>query len=174
MLEVLLYDDWSFISRVILISLLSIPFLLIVKQLGKASVAKMNIVNAISGTIYGIVLARMFITPDISIAATVLLLLALTLLLFVGVKFKRHPVPLQSLAKADPSFLYLEGEFNELLLNQNQLKKEDLRRAMYLQGLESFEQVQAILLDPDGSISVVKKDATQASVLSNKVQRKNR
>lgn len=43
-------------------------------------------------------------------------------------------------------------------MKQNRLRIEDLRAKVRQQGISSFEKVEAIVLEGDGSLSIVKKE----------------
>lgn len=43
-------------------------------------------------------------------------------------------------------------------MNKNRLRKQDLRGKVRQQGMSSFENVEAIVLEGDGSVSIIKKE----------------
>ncbi|MBT2571153.1 YetF domain-containing protein [Planococcus sp. ISL-110] len=157
--------EWA---RVIIQALIAFPFLCLLKKLGKNSLSQINVVDIILSIVYGIVLSSIFLIPSISFGLSLLMLGLLTLLLLISAKFDRKSSSFRDMIKADSSFVYVQGEFNEILMKWNQLKVEDLRKAVHARGLDSLEQAEAILLEADGSLFVLKKrdsnkEATQKS-----------
>ncbi|WP_117160975.1 YetF domain-containing protein [Paraliobacillus sp. X-1268] len=59
--------------------------------------------------------------------------------------------------KAKPIYLYSQGEFNQEALRQERLKFEDVSSAVRKQGLVSFQQLDALILEGDGTITAVMK-----------------
>ncbi|WP_117160960.1 YetF domain-containing protein [Paraliobacillus sp. X-1268] len=56
-------------------------------------------------------------------------------------------------SKAKPVYLYSQGEFNQETLRQERLKFEDISSAVRKQGLVSFQQLDALILEGDGTIT---------------------
>ncbi|MFD1032657.1 YetF domain-containing protein [Metaplanococcus flavidus] len=67
-----------------------------------------------------------------------------------------------------PVYLYYQGEFNEEVIRQQRFQPADLRMAVRKQGFVSFHQIDALILEGDGTISAVKKgDDTSPQSVSN-------
>ncbi|MBU9672716.1 DUF421 domain-containing protein [Planococcus sp. CP5-4] len=47
-------------------------------------------------------------------------------------------------------------------MHKHRIRKDDLRGKVRQQGLSSFEQVEVIVLEGDGSLSIIKKQDTQS------------
>ncbi|AIY04547.1 hypothetical protein Plano_0582 [Planococcus sp. PAMC 21323] len=163
MLDTLLFDGWKSIFRVAVMCLLAYPFLILLLRLfGKRSLTKVNIFDFIITVTYGATLSSIITSEKVSFADGVVVFVMLTLLQFIVTKLAVKSKSFSDFIKATPTFLYYEDEFNEKLLLKEHLRKEDLRAKVRQEGLSSFEKVEAIVLEGDGSVSVIKKEDVQS------------
>lgn len=158
MVDMILYDGWKSILRVAIMCLLTYPFLVILLRFfGKRTLTNVNIFDFIITVTYGATLASIITNDKITFADGVVLLVMLTLLQYLVTKLAVNSKRFSDYIKASPAFLYYEGRFNEELMLKERLRKEDLRSQVRQQGLSSFENVEAIVLEGDGSLSIIKK-----------------
>lgn len=107
---------------------------------------------------YGNTLATILVTKSISYLDGALVILMLALLQFIISKMQTRFESFRKLTKAKPVFLYYQGEFNTDAIKQHRFKQADLKMAVRKQGYVSFQQIDALILEGDGSISAIKKD----------------
>ncbi len=60
------------------------------------------------------------------------------------------------LVKSDPALLLYRGEFLDGALRRERVTKDEVRAAARSQGVASLAEVEAIVLETDGSITVVR------------------
>ncbi len=158
MLDTVLFDGWKSVLRVVIMCLLAYPFLIVLLRLfGKRSITKVNIFDFIITVTYGATLSSIITSDKVSFADGAAVLFMLTLLQYIVTKLAVKSSKFSNFIKATPTFLYHKDKFNEELLLKQRLRKEDLRGKLRQEGLSSFEKVEAIVLEGDGSISVIKK-----------------
>ncbi|WP_088007269.1 DUF421 domain-containing protein [Indiicoccus explosivorum] len=159
MLETMLYDGWKDLVRAFLITLLAYPLLiLLLRTFGKRTLTKANMFDFIVTVTYGATLASILTSSHVSLAEGAVILLMLTVLQYAASKGMMNSRRIENVLKADPSFLYREGEFYDEELQRQRLRVDDLKAKVRQQGMSSLDNVQAIVLEGDGSISVIKKD----------------
>jgi uncharacterized membrane protein YcaP (DUF421 family) len=67
----------------------------------------------------------------------------------------------------EPSLLLFRGQFLQGALRRTRLTEEEVRAAVRLQGLPAIEEVEAVVLETDGSLSVIGRgDGRQSSSLA--------
>lgn len=138
---------------------LAYPFLiLLLRMSGKRSITNVNIFDFIITVTYGATLSSVITSDKVSFADGVAVLSMLTLLQYIVSKTAARSRRFSDFIKASPVFLYYEGNFNEKQMNKNRLRKQDLRGKVRQQGMSSFENVEAIVLEGDGSVSIIKKE----------------
>ncbi|WP_077590433.1 YetF domain-containing protein [Planococcus lenghuensis] len=82
----------------------------------------------------------------------------LTLLQFIVAKLTTNFNAIADLIKASPAFLYADGRFNEKQMQKQQIRIEDLYAKVRKHGMSSLDEVEAIVLKGNGSLSIVKKE----------------
>ncbi|MBP3952260.1 DUF421 domain-containing protein [Bacillus suaedae] len=158
MFDSFLFDSSKDLLWIFLMSLLIYPSLVfILRVFGKRTLTNVNMFDFIITVAYGNVLSSIIITKSISYADGVLVLFMLTALQMILSKLQVKFAFFANLIKAKPVFLYYQGEFNEEIIKREKFRKEDLRQALRKNGMTSFEQAEALILEGDGTISAMEK-----------------
>lgn len=163
MLDTILFDGWKSVLRIAIMSMLAYPFLIILLRIfGKRSLSNVNIFDFVITVTYGATLGSIITSDKMSFADGVVVLFMLTLLQYIVSKLSVNSKGFADLIKANPSFIYYEGKFYEKSMYKHRIRKDDLRGKVRQQGLSSFEQVEAIVLEGDGSLSIIQKQDNQS------------
>lgn len=163
MFETLLFDNWKSLFRIFAMSLLVYPFLIIIlRASGKRSLTKVNIFDFIITVTYGAAFASILLTKSLTVADGFLVLTILTLFQYVFSKLEVRFDFFAKLTKSKPVFLYVDKEFKQDALKKNRLRKADLNGSVRKEGLASYDQVEAIVLEGDGTVAVIQKSANGA------------
>lgn len=159
MLDTLLFDGWNSTLRVILMCLLAYPFLIVLLRLfGKRTLTNVNIFDFIITVTYGATLSSVITSEKISFVDGATILFMLTLLQYLVSKLSANSRRFSDFTKASPTFLYYRNQFNEKQMQRQRIRVEDLRAKVRQQGMSSFDKVEAIVLEGDGSLSIIKKE----------------
>ncbi|EGA88397.1 hypothetical protein GPDM_14959 [Planococcus donghaensis MPA1U2] len=173
MLDTIFFDGWKSLLRVAIMCLLAYPFLILLLRLfGKRSLAKVNMFDFIITVTYGATLSSIITSEKVSFADGAVVLIMLTLLQYIVTKLAVKSRRFSDFIKATPTFLYYEDALNEKMLLKEHLREEDLRARLRQEGLSSFEAVEAIVLEGDGSISVIKKESVKSKSALEGISRK--
>ncbi|WP_158599063.1 DUF421 domain-containing protein [Planococcus salinus] len=158
MFDLVIFDNWNKLIRIFLMTLLIYPFLIVLLRIsGKRSLAKVNIFDFIISVALGAAFASILLTRSITFADGALLLFLLIFFQFIISKLEVHSTVFAKLIKATPQFLYVDGKFNENIMKRNRLGMDDLNGAVRKEGMASYEQVEAVVLEGDGTLSVIEK-----------------
>ncbi|MDL4839956.1 DUF421 domain-containing protein [Aquibacillus rhizosphaerae] len=158
MFDSFLFDNWKNLLWIVLMGVIIYPtFLIIFRIFGKRSLTQVNMFDFIITVAYGNTLASILIIQSISYTEGVLLIFMLAVLQFIFSKLQTKFKPFWNLTKAKPIYLYSQGDFNQEAMKRERLKFEDLRSAVRKQGMVSFQQLDALILEGDGTITAVKK-----------------
>ncbi|SER70888.1 Protein of unknown function [Gracilibacillus ureilyticus] len=159
MLDALLFDNTKTMIRAALMCLLAYPFLLFLLRLfGKRTLTQINLFDFIITITYGATLSTILTNDKVTFAQGAAILFMLTFLQYIVAKLSAHSKIFADIIKAAPSFLYYEGTFYEKQMQKHRIQIEDIRAAVRKQGMISFDQVEAVVLEGDGTLSVIKKD----------------
>lgn len=165
----MLFESWNGIMRTILAGAIAYAALiLLVRISGKRTLSKMNAFDLIVTVALGSTLATILLSGDTPLAEGVLALALLVLLQFVITWLSVRSKTLSRLVKAEPRLMFHRAEFLWGAMKEERVKKEELLQAMRSQGISRLEQVEAVVLETDGSFSVVEKSGDgEVSALSN-------
>jgi uncharacterized membrane protein YcaP (DUF421 family) len=165
----LFFDNWMGLVRTVLVGVFAYAaLLLLVRISGKRTLSKMNAFDLIVTVALGSTLATILLSKDVVLAEGVL---ALALLIFLQLTITWLSVrseKVSRLVKAEPRLLFHNGEFLWSAMMMERVNKGEILQAVRSEGISSLVNVEAVVLETDGSFSVLKKmDHSPATVLSN-------
>jgi uncharacterized membrane protein YcaP (DUF421 family) len=163
------FDNWVGLLRTLVVGICAyVSLILLLRISGKRTLSKMNAFDLIVTVALGSTLATILLSKDTALAEGVLALGLLILLQFIITWLSVRSATVSRLVKAEPRLLFHKGEFLWTAMKQERVNKGELLQAMRSQGISQTEQVEAVVLETDGSFSIVKKMENEGdSVLSN-------
>lgn len=149
------------LSEVIRISLVSllyfISLIIILRISGKRTLSKMNafdfVVNIALGSIFATIILDSSISLMSGLTAIVSLIFYQYIITFLSVRFKKF----KNITKSKPSLLYYNGQFFDDSLKKERIALDELKQAVRNSGFASIEDITAIVLETDGTLSVIEK-----------------
>ena len=152
----MLWTSWNSIGRVVLVGLLAYPLLvLLLRTSGKRTLSKMNAFDFVVTVALGSTLAAMLTSASLSLA-TGLAALALLVGLQYVVAWTSVRLPrFERLVKSQPSQLVRDGVFCRDTMRQQRVSEGEIRAAVRKHGLADVDHASAVLLESDGSLSVI-------------------
>lgn len=133
---------------------------------GKRTLSKMSAFDLIVTVSLGSTLAALLLTKDVALAEGVFAFVLLIGLQF-AVTWSSVRMPwVRRLVTGEPQMLFENGAFLVAALHRARVTEQDVRAAVRGAGLRDFSAVDAVVLETDGSFSVVERgDEAQASAL---------
>lgn len=150
------YDSWNELLRVPAMAGLAY-FLLVaaVRLSGKRTLSKMNAFDLAVTVALGSTLATILLNRQVALGEGALALGSLVALQFVtawaSVRF-RH---VRRLVKAEPTLLLCDGRMLHDALRRQRVTVDEVRQAVRTQGTGGLELVHAVVLETDGTFSVI-------------------
>lgn len=163
------FDNGTGLARTVLVGIFAYTaLLLLVRISGKRTLSKMNAFDLIVTVALGSTLATILLSKDTALAEGVLALALLIFLQFVITWLSVRSEKVSRLVKAEPRLLFHKGEFLRSAMKKERVNEGELLQAMRSKGVSSVAKVEAVVLETDGSFSVLEKtDRQETSVLSN-------
>jgi uncharacterized membrane protein YcaP (DUF421 family) len=122
----------------------------------------------------GSTLATVLLSKDVPLAEGVTDFALLAGLQFAITWLSVRSRRVESLVKAEPSLLYFGGEFLHDALRRERVTESEVRAAVRSRGLADMEDAGAVVLETDGSLSVLKRQAaSDFSALQNVARPEN-
>lgn len=154
----LFFNDWEEIWRILIVSVCAYILLVIILRIsGKRTLSKMNAFDFIITIALGSTLATILLSKDTALAEGVL---ALGLLVFFQYSITWLSVrseKFQELIKSSPSLLLFKGKYLAAALKKERMTKEEIDAQLRQKGIEDIREVDAVVLETDGTLSVIEK-----------------
>lgn len=153
-----LWGGFEPIIRTIIVGTLAyVSLVIIIKISGKRTLATMNAMDFIITVAIGAAYGRVLTAKGVSIseALTAFILLACLQYIFSTLELK-FPY-FKKLASSPPKILYYNNGFIENNLRSERINKDVLMGTVRKKGLSDLEDVEMIILESDGSFSVIEK-----------------
>jgi uncharacterized membrane protein YcaP (DUF421 family) len=159
------FSNWSFFLRVIVVG--ASAYILLVALLrfsGKRTLSQLNVFDFVVTVALGSTLATTILNTSIGLADGILALFILIFLQLAVAWLSVRSNVFKKIVKSEPCFLFQKGEFLEDAMRQERVRKEEVLQAVRSQGINSLAQVDAVVLETNGNISVIRQ--SQAGDLS--------
>ena len=152
--------NWSELGRTVLIGISAYLILILLLRIsGKRTLTKLNafdlvVTVALGSTIASTIMSKSTALAEGATAFAVLIGLQFVIT-FLSVRIKAF----SNLVKAEPRLLLLDGQFLDDALKSERVTRGEVRSAARSSGAASLSQVHAIVLETDGSLSVMQSGA---------------
>ena len=152
------FDTWSGLVRVLVVGTLAYAGLVLLLRItGKRTLSKMNAFDLVVTVALGSTLATVLLSKDVALAEGLLALGLLVLLqLIVAWQSVRSP-GFRKIIKAEPRLLFSDGNYIDQALLDERVARDEIMAAVRGSGYASLGQVAAVVLETDGSFSVIGK-----------------
>ena len=151
------FADLAGLARVVVVGTLAYAALVLLLRIsGKRTLSKMSAFDFVVTVALGSTLATVLLSRDVALAEGIVAFALLCLLQFViswlSVRFER----VEDLVKARPRLLVHRGRLLRQALVEERVTLQEIRAASRAQGLSSLEEAGAVVLETDGSITVMR------------------
>lgn len=154
------FDRWSDLLRVTVIGAASYATLIVLLRLsGKRTLAKLNAFDLIVTVALGSVLATSAVSRDVSYVEclTALALLIVAQLVVTALSVRSSLV--RRSVRSSPALLVVEGRLLDDQLDQQRVTRSEVMQAIRGAGQGGLDAIAAVVLETDGTLSVVPDDA---------------
>jgi len=160
------FEDSYGLLRVLLVgSLAYIGLVRLLRISGKRTLSKMNAFDLIVTVALGSTLATVLLSKDVPLAEGILAFALLIFLQFAVTWLSVRSTRFRGVIKAEPSLIFYQGQYLEQTLKAERVLKVEVLAAIREQGFASVDSILAVVLETDGSFSVISGDEKIASTL---------
>ena len=151
------FSGWDSLLRTLVVGVLAYVTLVVFLRIsGKRTLSKMNAFDLVVTVALGSTLATVLLAKDVALAEG-----ALAFALLIGLQFavtwsSVRVRWVRRLATGEPLMLLYCGEFLPAALRQARVTEDEVRAAVRSASLDSLDKVHAVVLETDGSFSVVR------------------
>ncbi len=154
----LFFQGWENVVRTLVVGVLAyVVVILFIRISGKRTLAKLNAFDLVVTVALGSTLASILLQKSIALTEG-----AVALGLLIGLQYLVTFLSVRSpgfakMIRSQPTLLARNGEFCSDALLDQRLTEDEVLSAVRSQGLDRLEQAEAVILESDGSLSVIQK-----------------
>ena len=149
------FDGWDDLVRICAVAPLAyLALVVMLRASGKRTLSKLNAFDLVVTVALGSTLATVVLSSEVSIAEGVLALLLLVALQLVVSWCSVRSGLVERLARSEPTLLYRDG-FLAAAMRRERITQEEVHQVARSQGHPSLEEVAAVVLETDGTLSVL-------------------
>lgn len=155
----LFFDSIESLLRVVIVGGAAYGALVVMLRVsGKRTLSKMNAFDLVVTVALGSTLATVLLDRDVPLVdgvAALALLVALQYVITWGSVRSRR---VRNLVKGEPTVLLEDGAYREDALRAQRVTREEVEAAIRQQGHSGARSIDRVVLETDGSLSVIRRD----------------
>jgi uncharacterized membrane protein YcaP (DUF421 family) len=156
----LFFDEWSSLGRTLIVGILAyVALVAILRISGKRTLTKFNAFDLIVTVALGSTLATILLNKEVTLAEGVVALTLLIVLQYVITWLSVRSPWFEHMVKAEPTLLAHQGQFLDDALRRQRVTREEVVAALRSSGMTEISQAATVILETDGSISVIGKSS---------------
>jgi uncharacterized membrane protein YcaP (DUF421 family) len=158
-LSAIFFDDWNTIYRTIIAALVAYAGLVLFLRIsGKRTLAKLNAFDLVVTVALGSTLATILLSADVALAEGLVAFAMLVALQWIVARLSLAWTPIKKATRSEPRMLLEDGMFIEKAMGDERVTHAELEQAARTQGFGDLSDIAAIVLETDGSFSVISKE----------------
>ena len=153
----MLFDSLESLGRVALVAACAYAGLVLVLRVsGKRSLAKLNAFDFVVTVAFGSTLATVLLSRDVPLAEGLLAFVMLAGLQYVVSRASLRWPGFRKLVRSNPRLLVRDGRYLDEAMADERVTRDEIDEAIRKGGLGRVEQVAAVVMETDGSFSVIR------------------
>jgi uncharacterized membrane protein YcaP (DUF421 family) len=150
------FQGWNGIVRTLIVGALAYAFLVVsLRVSGKRTLAKLNAFDLVVTVAFGSTLASILLSEDVALAEGATALILLIALQYGVTTLSVHSRRFARAVRAEPSLLVRDGAPLPDAMRRARVTHEELEAAVRTSGRRALQDVSAVILESDGSFSVI-------------------
>lgn len=161
------FQGWEPILRTAISTSASyVALIILLRVAGQRTLAKWYAFDLIVTVALGSTFANTVLAKDVTVAQAVVGFIILVGLQFVISWIVLHWSPMRDAVNSPPTLVLQDGAFRNDAMRSQRVAEADVRAAVRQNGLASLEDVAAVILEADGTFSVIERASGSLSALS--------
>lgn len=153
------FDNWGDIARVAIVGVLAYAGLVVLLRVsGNRTLSKMNSFDLVVTVAFGSTLSTILINKDVSLLEGLAALALLVLLQLVITWCSVRSSFVSRIIKTEPTVVVRDGQLLREALKRVRITEDEILAAVRQRGHGSIDAIDAVVLETDGSLSVIPAD----------------
>lgn len=158
------FESWSSLGRTVLAGGIAyVALITFLRISGKRTLAKMNAFDLVVTVALGSTLSAVLTSTDLPVADGILALALLIALQYIVAWLTVRVRWFERLVKSRPAAVFLSGELDEEAMRKERLARDEVLMAIRASGIHDLDRVFMVVLETDGSFSVLGRPEEQAA-----------
>ncbi|HMQ30988.1 MAG TPA: DUF421 domain-containing protein [Chloroflexaceae bacterium] len=150
------FDGWQGIWRTALVGVLAyLALVVLLRVSGKRTLSKMNAFDLIVTVALGSTLATILLSADVALAEGVTAFAVLIVLQYAIAWLSVRSQTVSNLVKSEPALLVYRGRILPDALRRERVVDKEVWAAVRAEGIADLAHVEAVVLETDGTFTVV-------------------
>jgi uncharacterized membrane protein YcaP (DUF421 family) len=161
------FDSWESAGRTVVITILAyVLIIVLLRASGKRTLSKMNAFDFIVTVALGSTLATVMLNKNVALLDGALAFFLLIYLQYLATWLSVRSVGFSNLIKSTPTLLLYKGNLLKVAMRKERIMEEEILAIIREKGFSSVQDIDAVVLETDGSLTVIKDASHQSDVLS--------
>ncbi|KJS02314.1 MAG: membrane protein [Desulfobulbaceae bacterium BRH_c16a] len=157
-MELIFFNGWFSLFRTTVIGIMAyVSLIFILRVSGNRTLSKMNAFDMVVTVSMGSTLATILLNKDVALTQGALAFALLTGMQFAVTWSSVRVSWIRKIVTGEPMMLLYQGAFLPTALLRARVTEDEVYAAIRSTGLEALDEVRAVVLETDGSFSVVRK-----------------
>ncbi len=163
----MLFDNFLGLARIIVAAVLAYGWLvLVVRVAGKRSLAKLNAFDLVVTVALGSTLATIILSKDVPLLEGMLAFVVLAALQWIVSRLSISSTWFKKLIRSDPRLLFEQGRYCDAAMAAERVTRSEVDAAIRSAGFGRPDEVGAVVLETDGSMSVIARSKEDLTILA--------
>lgn len=156
-MDSIFFDNWNSVIRTLILTPLGyIAMIMMLRVSGKRTLAKMNAFDFIGTVALGSALATVALNKNVTLTDGVIAIALLILVQFCLTWLSVRYSGVKDLITSRPSLLLYKGEMQKKVMKKERLTEKEIFAAAREQGISNIKNIDAIVLETTGAITIIK------------------
>jgi uncharacterized membrane protein YcaP (DUF421 family) len=161
------FESWAGLGRLLVVGPLAyLALIVILRGMGKRTLSKLNAFDFVVTLALGSTFATTLLSKQVALAEGVLAFALLAGLQYAMTWLSVRSARVRDLIASEPALLVHDGAFLPGALRRERVTRDEVFSALRAGGYSDIAQASAVVLETDGSISVIGRDREPGNALA--------
>lgn len=157
-MEHFFFSGWSVVIRTIVVGILAyVGLVVLLRVSGRRTLSKMNAFDLVVTVALGSTLATVLLNKNVTLAQGLLGFVLLIGMQFVVTWASVRTRWVRRIVTGEPALLLYQGQFLQAAMRKVRVTKDEVRAAVRGAGQNAIDDIDAVVLETDGSFSVIRR-----------------
>ncbi|MDR7666915.1 DUF421 domain-containing protein [Methanosarcina sp. Z-7115] len=162
----LFFNSWNDLGRVLVLGILGyISLVLLLKVSGNRTLSKLNAFDFVITIALGSTFGSLLLNKSVALVEGVTAFAVLIGLQYTVAGLTIRSDTVKRIIKDEPSIVYYNGEYLKDSMKRSRVIESEIQQSVRNQGYANLESVEAVVLETDGSFSIISQSEKEGKEL---------